>query len=322
MKIDFIRQKKLLPWGIFMLILALAPLFTDRYVTYVLCLCLVWSVIACNWNLAMGYGGIFTLAPLAFWVGGAYMSAMLSKYLGISPWIAMPTAGLGMAAMGFLLGLPCLRIKGVYTALFTLIFFECLAPIIIWGQKWGTGGASGLAGIPRLQIGDFTFGPNSYYYAAFGLFLITLFTLYWIINSPIGKAFTALRDAPIRAKSLGIDEYKYDLLIFTISGFFLGLVGGFYAHWMGSLTPHLLGLSLFLMAILMVEGGGLGRLSGSIIGAFTVTVLNELFRPLGEWRLVVFGALMIIIIILVPEGMVRIGDIFKQSITRNLGKLK
>ena len=322
MKIDFTRQKNLLPWGIFMLILALAPLFTDRYVTYVLCLCLVWSVIACNWNLVMGFGGIFSLAPLAFWVGGAYMSAMLSMYLGISPWVAMPTAGLGMAAMGFLLGLPCLRIKGHYTALFTLIFLECLAPIIIWGQKWGTGGTSGLAGIPRLQIGELTFGPISYYYTAFGLFLVTVFILYSIINSSLGKAFTALRDAPIRAESLGVDEYKYGLLIFAISGFFLGMIGGFYAHWMGSVSPHLLGLSLFLIALLMVEGGGLGRLSGGVVGAFTVTILNELFRPLEEWRLVAFGLLMIIIIVLVPEGMVRIGDIFKQSITRNLGKTK
>jgi len=309
---NLLQQKKFLPWVIFILVLGIAPIFADRYIIHILCSCLVWSIIASNWNLVLGFGGIFSLAPLAFWVGGAYMSAMLSKHLGLLPWLAMPIAGLGMALVGFLLGLPCLRIKGVHTALFTLIFFECLSPLITWGRKWGTGGSSGLAGIPRLQIGEFSFDTTFYYYTAFILFLIIIYLLHKIINSSIGKAFIALRDAPLRANSLGVDEYRYSLLIFTISSFFLGLTGGFYAHWMGSLSVHLLGLSLFLMVLLMVEGGGMGRLSGGIVGAFSVTILSEILRPLEKWRLVIFGAMMIIIIVLAPEGMVRIGDVFGE----------
>jgi len=264
----------------------------------------------------MGFGGIFSLATLAFWVIGAYISGVLSKNFSLSPFLTIPIAGISMAILGFLVGLPCLRIKGVHTALFTLMFFECLIPLIVWARPLGTGGSEGLIGVPRLEIGGYKFTPLSYYYFALVLFVVIIFILNKIINSSIGKAVIALRDSPKRARILGINEYRYNLLLFSISSFFLGIVGGFYSHWVGALSTHLLGLSIFLLALLMVEGGGLGKLSGGIVGGFTVTLANELLRPLRTWRLVVFGAIMLVIIILVPEGIVKIGDYFIQLISK------
>jgi branched-chain amino acid transport system permease protein len=272
----------------------------------------------------MGFGGIFTLGSIAFWLIGAYISAILSMKLFLSPWISMPIAGVFTAIIGLIVGLPCLRIKGVHTSLFTLMVFLCLGPVIIWARPWGTGGTQGLIGIPHLNIGTFKFNIYSYYYFALCLGTFIIFILYKIINSSVGKAIIAVRDAPERAKSLGVNEYKYNLFVFTISSFFLGLAGAFYGHWMGALSTHLLGLSFFLLALLMVEGGGLSKLSGGIVGAFTVIILNELFRPLGSWRLVVFGALILTIIILVPEGLVNVFDMLKHHVVNAIksNKLK
>jgi len=319
-KVKLGYQKKFLSGVIIMLFLAFLtfPFFTGSYVLHILILCFIWSVVACNWNLIMGYAGIFSLGQITFFVGGAYTSAIIAKSLGISPWIGILIAGILMGLLGFVIGLPCLRIKGVYIGLFTLVFHECLAPLLIWGKAFGTGGATGLISIPPLRIGGFVFNEVSYYYTAFAVFLAVLYIVYRIINSSVGRAFVAIRDSEVFAENLGVNEYKYRLMVFGISAFFTGIIGGFYAHYLQVISPKLLSLSLFLTVLLMVEGGGLGRFGGGVLGAFVVTILGEFLRPVGEFRLLIFGALMVIIIVLIPQGMIGVGDVLKDVFKKKL----
>ncbi|MBW2056158.1 MAG: branched-chain amino acid ABC transporter permease [Deltaproteobacteria bacterium] len=299
------RKKYIAP--LFLLFFLLFPLFVrDRYIIHIVILCFIWGAVAESWNLIMGYAGIFSLGQIGFFVIGGYTSAMLSKALGLSPWLGMPSGGLLAVAAGLIIGLPCLRLKGVYIALLTLAFADSIPYLIILTEGIGSGGSSGLPGIPSLSLGGFDYGFEKipYYYTALVLSGICLLVIYKVIRSNIGLGFMGLRDSEDFAKSLGINEYKYKLLVFGISAFLTGIMGAFYGHYVSSLGPKLLGLDLFLTVIMMVEFGGTGRFPGALLGAFIITLLNEFLRAFGLYRLVILGVVVVSSIIFMPEGVI------------------
>lgn len=304
MKID----REILTTAGFLVLVAVAPLiFHDNsYTMHLLIMSMIWAVAATAWDLLLGYGGIFNLAQVGFFAIGAYATGMATIHLGISPWIGLLLGAVASGLAGVLIGLPCLRLKGIYVALMTLAFFEVIGPLIVVGINLGTGGKAGLFPIPPFRLGSYIFNTEEllpWFYMCWTLLAICLFITYKLIHSMLGLSFTALRDSEPFAQSLGINRFKSALVVTAITAAMTGLIGAFYAHYVVVISPRMLGLDMFLFLLIMIIIGGAARFPGSVIGALVVTFLDDLLRPLGSYRLLVFGALMVIMIMLIPNGL-------------------
>lgn len=252
--------------------LGIAPIFFhgNRYIMDILTICLIWAIVAASWDLIMGFAGIFSFGQIAFFVTGAYGSAILTENLGISPWFGILAGGIIAGTMGVLVCIPCVKLKGAYVALATFAVHMILEPLLKSkiGISIGTGGAQGLLTIPPLKLGGYVFSdmePVPYFYAGFVLFLVSLLIIYKIIYSTWGLAFVALRDSEVFAKSLGVNEFKYKLLVFGVSAFLTGLAGAFYAHYVQVLSPRILSFDLFLTLMVMLVLGGMARFPGAMM---------------------------------------------------------
>ena len=301
-------RKELVTYIGFYAILALLPIFIykDSYLIGLMITCLVWGTMAAVWNFTMGYAGIFTFGQFGFFAVGAYVSGMLAKHLGLSVWLTMPAGGCGACLVGLLIGIPCMRLKGSYIALITWALHLVLGPMIKVAEPLGTGGSTGLMSIPSIKIGSFVFSRTEllpWYYTGLVISFLILLVVYRTIFSPVGLGFVGLRDSEDFAKTLGINEYKYKLLVFGISAFLTGLIGAFYVHYAGAISPRILGLDIFLLVMLMLIIGGIGVFPGAFIGGFIILMLNEAFRPLGPYRFLIFGTVVIVAIKAMPEGL-------------------
>jgi branched-chain amino acid transport system permease protein len=289
------------------IILLLIPALTlnNNYLMHFLVLCFIWGVTAEAWNLIMGYAGIFSFGQIAFFTIGAFTAGLLTLQLGVSPWLGMPLAGLFTSCVGFLIGLPSLRLKGEYIALVTYALHMLLGALVFRGKAIGIETGGFLWNIPALTFFGYEFPRNaviSWYYVGLALFLLFLLFIYWIIHSPIGRAFVALRDAEPLAQSLGINQFKYKLIVFSLSAFITGVMGAFYAYYVAVISSRMLGLDFFVKALIMVLLGGIGRFPGAAIGAFIITISYEAMRPLMSYRLIVLGIFVILTIIYLPAG--------------------
>ncbi len=295
---------------------ALGLVVREPYFIHVLILCFIWSMVVAGWDLVMGYAGIVNFAQLVFFAVGAYGSSIAALSLG-APSITPVLIGMGSAGvMGLLIGLPCLRLRGEFIALFTFAVHLALPPLIRQGRPIGTGGITGLMGIPPLQLGDFALNSQNkiaWYYFALGVAAIAIYVVYFIIlRGRWGKAFVAMRDSEAFAKSLGINDYKYKLVVFTASAVITGLAGALYAHYVTVVTPKILGTEFFLIVMVMLSVGGLGRFPGVILGAFIVTIGNELLREVGHYRLLLLGLAVVLIILFMPRGIVELYDRWRR----------
>ncbi|MBR9982888.1 MAG: branched-chain amino acid ABC transporter permease [Desulfatitalea sp.] len=290
-------------------IMAVLPLFVGgtAHMMHILIMCLIWAVVASCWDLIMGFAGIFSFGQVAFFVIGAYASAIFSIQLGIHPLAAMVLAGLVTAAAGVLVGLPCMRLKGAYIALVTFAVHMILEPFLKsgMGRALGTGGTRGILTIPPMELFGITFAADNkiaVFYAALALAVICSAIIMLVIRSSWGTAFLALKDSQDFAASLGVSAFKYKLAVFALTSFLTGLVGGFYAHYIGMLSTRLLGIDLFVMLMIMLVLGGIGQFPGAILGAIMTVIGNEMLAPLGAYRPLVLGALVVVLVLLLPDG--------------------
>ena len=307
-----VKTKNIIASFSVLIILALLPLVLQqsRYYMNILTLCLIWSVVAASWDLIIGYAFVFSFGHLSFFMIGGYTSGLLAKYLNISVWLGWLIGGIANALLGVLIGLPCLRLKGMYLAIVTFSLQFALPVFLVWAgpgrfENFSTGGTWGLVDIPAPQLFGYMFNrdfPVPYYYLTLAFFIIFVLLIYLIIASPIGLAFIALRDSEPLAKSLGVDEYKYKLLVFAISAGIAGIAGAYYASYFGVISPASISLDAFLIVLLMVMLGGMGVFPGAILGAFTITILNEILRPTSNWRLILLGSFVIVVMTVLPKG--------------------
>ncbi len=289
-------------------ILAILPLAVTLfpYTMRLLVVSMIWGGVAVAWDLLLGYAGVFNLGQVGFFALGAYCSAMLSENAGFNPWWGLPAGAATGAIVAVLLGLPSLRLAGIYVALLTLAFYEVLAPLLTVGQAIGTGGKRGISPITPYSIGGHPLSSSdqvSWYYLALALFVLCLAVCYFAINSRFGTSFIALHDSEAFAQSLGISRYRVSLLIVGISGALTGLMGAFYAHYTGVVSPRILGLEVFVYLVIMVLLGGIGKFPGPAIGAFIIIFVSDWLRAFERWRLLIFGALVIAIVMLAPRGL-------------------
>jgi len=284
--------------------LLVPAVITDSYSMHVLIICLVFAVVASNWDLSMGHAGVFNFAHLAFFGVGAYTSGILAKLFGLSPWLGLFLGGFAAVLTSLLIGLPTLRLRGMYVAIFTFAFTQVLLSLVlIWSDL--TGGSFGLSDIPPLQIGSVVFaGANkvAVYYLLLAIFLISTCAIYVVVRSSVGLAFVTLRDSQDYAVSRGISAYRYRLIAFVVSSFFTGVIGAFYAHYLEVVTVEIFGWNILSLALAMVIVGGLGTTRGPIIGAFFMTLVSEYLRSFFAYRLLLVGIILFLVLVFAPGG--------------------
>lgn len=283
-------------------ILWFAPVGMGRYGTYVLSLWLVMSIGVMGLNLTLGYAGQTSLAQAAFMGLGAYTTAILTTKYGVSWYAAFALSGLLTFAVGLLLGFPALRVRTHYLAFVTLAF-STLIWLVLRNEQWLTGGVFGISNINRPDfLGIKLFGALEFHRFVVVVTLILSLKLWWLVRSPWGRAFTALRENPVRAASLGIDTRAYTLLAFAIGSAYGGFAGALYAPLVEFIDPSPFSLSQSLFLLLMVVAGGAGYLFGPFVGALLGVVLPEWLRFAGSLYLILFAAIVLALLVICPQG--------------------
>ena len=296
---------RVLPLGALLGVLALLvvlPLGLKNYGVYLLALWAVYCMAALGLNLTLGYAGQISLAQAAFVGIGAYVTALLTK-AGVSFWLTWPLGGLLCFALGLLLGFPALRVQHHYLAFVTLAF-NALVFLVLRNEEWLTGGVYGVQDIPRpVLLGLSTQGPIAFYYLCLGLLLAVSASLWWLVRSPWGRAFQALRENPLRAASLGVDVRTYTLLAFAIGSGIGGLAGGLYAPLVQYIdhTPFELQTSLTLLLIVVV--GGSGYFAGPFFGTAVVMLFPEWLRVSQDYYLILFALAVLVLMAVCPTGL-------------------
>ncbi len=286
----------LLLLGIF-LVAAPLPWWLGEYYTHILVVSCYYIILASSWNLLAGYTGQFSLAHHAFAALGGYTSALLALYFHVPLLIGIVLGGLLALVIGYGLGTLCLRMRAIYLALATWAFAETFR-ILIAMEYHITRGDLGLS--TPLFFG--TPHATPYFYLFLLLTLCSLFVMYQIVTSRIGYYMRAIRDDEEAAVVMGIDTIKWKRFVFAISSLFAGIAGGFYAHYIGLLSPVSIRFNEMALIIIMVIIGGLRSFLGPILGAIFIEVLSELLRQYGELRMVFFALLVILIMRVYREG--------------------
>jgi branched-chain amino acid transport system permease protein len=314
----FLREK----WFYLLLLvlaLALPLLITNRYYFQIIIMGCLFSITTLSLNLILGYTGQASLAHAGFFGIGAYGVALLTKE-GLSFWIALPASALFAAGIGFLIGLPTLRSRGSYFAISTMCFGVIIS-IVAGNWVELTGGHNGVVGIPLPNplsiplIGTFSFQSQAgQYYLVLAFLLLTLFIMHRLANSLMGLSFMAIRNNEVLAGSVGINTFSGKILSFVVANFFAGMAGGIYASLIGTISPTTASLELTFNWLIYLLLGGAATLAGPIIGAFVIPVLMEYLQFLAEYRLIIFGALLIVVIIYFPRGVMGAVNNFRQRV--------
>jgi branched-chain amino acid transport system permease protein len=300
--------------GILVLVLALAaaPLGLKNYGVYLLTLWCVYVMAGMGLNLTVGYAGQMSIGHAAFLGIGAYTAAILIK-AGASFWLVTPFAALNCFVVGLVIGFPALRVQHHYLA-FATLGFNMLVYLFFRNEEWLTGGTFGISGIQRPAFFGFSLdAPLRFFYFTLLSTILLAAVLWWIIRSPWGRAFAALRDNPIRAESLGVNIMAYTLLAFAIGAAFAGIAGAYFAALVQFIEPGPFHLVTSLMMLLMVIVGGSGRFFGPMLGAAIVILLPEWLRVLKDWYLVMFGLAVVAMMIWLPGGLLSIPERLRFS---------
>jgi branched-chain amino acid transport system permease protein len=287
------------------LVAALPPFFGSYY-NYMWSLCLINIIIAIGLNLLTGNAGQISLCHSSFMAIGAYASTYLQTRIGISFWLSLPLGGFVAALFGLALGFPALRLRGFYLAVVTLGFLE-MSTLFITELPSITGGVRGVSS-PRPNLFGFVLSSDlSFYYVVLAVMLATIWFAYSLVNSPTGRALNAIRNSEAAAQTLAVPLARIKLVVFMISAFLAGIGGGLFASLVGFIDPLEFGLTTSVRYIIIIVIGGLGSVAGSIVGAVVLTILPELLRDFKEYNELVFGALLLLSLIVIPHGLVSLG---------------
>ena len=303
----------------------LVPVFGSRGAVNIATLALIYVMLGLSLNIVVGYAGLLDLGHVAFYAVGAYCYAILAQH-GIGFWTTLPIAALLTGALGLLLGFPVLRLRGDYLAIVTLGFGEIIR-ILLNNLDSLTNGPKGINNIPKPGLFNIVFtrkggaGETPFhelvgipfsteqrgiflYLIILGLCLLTLWVINRLLRMPIGRAWEALREDEIACRSLGVNTTGIKLSAFAIGAAFAGLAGAFYAAFQGSVTPDSFTFweSAIMLAIVVL--GGMGSQTGVILAALALTIIPEIAREFSQYRMIIFGAVMVLMMIWRPQGLI------------------
>ncbi|MDZ4184140.1 MAG: branched-chain amino acid ABC transporter permease [Desulfuromonadales bacterium] len=304
-------QRELLKFALFAaVVLVVAPLyFQGGYILNVLVFVGINTMLAIGLNLLLGFAGQISLGQAAFYGLGAYVSAILTTTHGFNPWLSMIFAALAIGALAFVIGFPILKLKGHYLAMATL-GFGIIVYIVINEYVDLTGGPSGFPGIPNLSIGSFSFDSDmKNYYLIWGATLGVMLLAINLARSRIGRALRAIHDSEVAAQVLGINARLLKVQIFACSAMISSLAGSLYAHYITFVSPSTFGFGFSVELLTMVVIGGLGSIYGSFLGATLITLLPEILRTFHDYDIVFYGALLMIMTIFLPGGLIQGGTL-------------
>ena len=303
----------------------LVPVFGSRGAVNIATLALIYVMLGLSLNIVVGYAGLLDLGHVAFYAVGAYCYAILAQH-GVGFWTTLPIAALLTGTLGLLLGFPVLRLRGDYLAIVTLGFGEIIR-ILLNNLDSLTNGPKGINNIPKPGLFNIVFtrkggaGETPFhelvgipfsteqrgiflYLIILGLCLLTLWVINRLLRMPIGRAWEALREDEIACRSLGVNTTGIKLSAFAIGAAFAGLAGAFYAAFQGSVTPD--SFTFWESAIMLdiVVLGGMGSQTGVILAALALTIIPEIAREFSQYRMIIFGAVMVLMMIWRPQGLI------------------
>ena len=310
--------------GLIMVALAW-PFFGSRGAVDIATLILIYVMLGLGLNIVVGLAGLLDLGYVGFYAVGAYSYALLSHYYGLGFWVCLPIAGLMAAFFGFILGFPVLRLRGDYLAIVTLGFGEIIR-ILLRNLTELTGGPNGISNIDKPTLFGLSFerraaeGMQTFheyfgiaynsinkviflYLIALLLVLLTLFVINRLLRMPIGRAWEALREDEIACRALGMNPTVIKLSAFTLGATFAGFAGSFFAARQGLVTPESFTFIESAIILAIVVLGGMGSQLGIILAAVVMILLPELMREFSEYRMLMFGALMVFMMIWRPQGL-------------------
>lgn len=303
-------KKNLLFCALALFVLLAVPPMLKSYGIYLFSTWLIYIIANMGLNLTVGYAGQKSLGHAAFFGIGAYTVAILLK-AGVSFWLGLPLAMLGCFVIGLGLGFPALRVQTIYLA-FATLGFNTAVWLVMRNEESLTGGTFGINNIARPTLFGFSLdGALAYYYFVLAMTLVLGFLLWRLLSSPWGKAFTALRDNPIRAESLGLNIQAYTLLSFAIGAVYAGVAGALFASLVQFIEPAPFTVGASIMMYLMVVVGGPGYFFGPVLGSAVGVLLPEWLRFAQGWYLFVFGAAVVVLMLWLPDGLLSIPDRLK-----------
>lgn len=301
-------------------------IFTSKYAIRIGIVCLLYVMITLSLNLMTGFLGQMSFGHAAFFGIGAYTAAILLTTAKLPSLAAFVAAGIVAGLFGLLLGLPVLKLKGYYFTIITMVFCEIIRIIELnWMSL--TRGPLGIMSIPKPSFFGFKINtPSQFYFMMLVLLILTTIIVKNMMNSRVGHAVLAIRDDDLAAEAMGINVFKYKMIVFIISSLLVGIAGAFYATYTGYIDPSSFSGVQSNEMLVMVIFGGLGNIVGSFIGAISLSILPELLRDFMEYRMFIYGALLVALMMIKPQGL--LGDInFKyieqrQSLKKSKGDAK
>ncbi len=304
--------------------LALPLAVKTPYFLQLIILALIWVVLSQGQNLIQGFTGYVSIAQAGFMGLGAYISTLMSVKLGWPVWLTMLAAPAVTAIFAVLAGYPSLRVKGHYFAIVTLAYNMVIYIVLVtWIAL--TGGEAGIPGVQRpanITVGGFVWDFSTragYYYLVLLAAVLATALCALILHSRVGRVLLAIRQNEALIEAAGVQAWRYKLFAFVVSASLAGVAGALYAHFIGFINPDAFGVDQSLNAILAVILGGSGTLLGPVVGAFAVVFLPEYLRIANEYRLIVYGFVLVIATIFMPRGLV---PLIEQALSALAGMLR
>ncbi len=290
----------------------------DPYVLHVMTV--LWLNIILTTSLWLLYStGEVSLANVSFMAIGAYSSAVLTKYAGVSFWVCLPLAGVLSGGISFFIGYPALRVKGFSFFTVTVAVAEIILLLLSNFKQDILGGQTGIEAVPPpnpIQLASLSISfdsKTSMYYLVLAITILCIIVVYRLINSKFGRVSRAISQADLLAETLGINSLLHKMLAFTIVGFFSGIVGSLYAHSCRFVSPWDFSVHRMIMLVCFVIIGGTKNIWGPIVGALVFTLLSVFFGKLGHLEILIAGITVILVLRFFPDGLIGVVDLFRRK---------
>jgi branched-chain amino acid transport system permease protein len=284
----------------------LPQLITGSYYQNLAILAVLYATVALNWDLTIGYAGLFNFAHIAFFGLGAYTTGILTTKYSVSPWLGIGAAVALSVVVATIVAFPATRLRGIYVALTTFAFTALVSALIV-SRTSLTGGAAGLVLIPSISIGGDDFGahPAGYFYLAEALLIVSTVCLRLLVRSDFGLSFVAVREFEEYAASRGVPLARQRLVALVISAVFTSAAGAVYAHYLGVASPDVFGFGFNTLFLSMVIVGGAGTLYGPLLAAIVLTFFTESrqMASLGEIRFMIISVVIVLVLLFARRGL-------------------
>jgi ABC-type branched-subunit amino acid transport system permease subunit len=310
------RAGEPLPWPTW-LVLAVAvvavPLALPTYPRFVMSLILVNAIAAMGVNLSMGYAGLVSVGHAGFAAIGAYTTAILMATLDVSYWVTVPIGAALAGMLGVLVGLPALRLNPLYISMVTFGFGQAINSLAVnWVAL--TNGPNGIS-VPPVVLSGYMFSPHSFYYVVALVFLVLLWLSANMVQSRLGRALIAVRTSELAAQAMGVHLAKYKTIAFAVGACYGSVSGSLYAGLSEFVNPDAFVFQVSIMYLTMNVVGGMGTVAGPVVGAVIFTVLPELLRPAAEYREFFSGALLLMFLVFMQNGIVgMVGEAVRRTV--------